>query len=121
MSRRLGSTERCCRQVSGSASHWRARCTVRPSSSYDEPNSNLDAAGEAALTQAIASIREQGNIAIVIAHRPSALASCNLIGVMQGGKLVAFGPKEEVLANHLQPTTANEPVARAAARKVRRT
>jgi PrtD family type I secretion system ABC transporter len=81
----------------------------------DEPNSNLDSEGEAALTQAIATIREQGNIAIVIAHRPSALAVCNLVGVMQGGKLVAFGPKDEVLAKFLQPTIASGSVARAAA------
>jgi ATP-binding cassette subfamily C protein len=81
----------------------------------DEPNSNLDSEGEAALTKAIAMIREQGNIAIVIAHRPSALAVCNLVGLMQGGKLVAFGPKDEVLAKYLQPTVASGSVSRAAA------
>ena len=40
----------------------------------DEPNSNLDSEGEAALTQAIAGVRERGGIVIVVAHRPSALA-----------------------------------------------
>jgi PrtD family type I secretion system ABC transporter len=80
----------------------------------DEPNSNLDSEGEAALTQAIANVREQGNIAIVIAHRPAALASCNLIGLMQTGKLVAFGPKDEVMAKHLQPTVVSGPRAVAA-------
>jgi ATP-binding cassette subfamily C protein len=80
----------------------------------DEPNSNLDSEGEAALTKAIATVREQGNIAVVIAHRPSALAACNLIGVMQAGKLVAFGPKDEVLTKYVQPAAANESVARSA-------
>ena len=69
----------------------------------DEPNSNLDAEGEAALTRAITTVREQGNIAIVIAHRPSALAACDMVGVMQGGKLVAFGPKDEIISRHVQP------------------
>jgi ABC-type protease/lipase transport system fused ATPase/permease subunit len=63
----------------------------------DEPNSNLDAEGEAALTRAIAGVRERGGIAIIIAHRPSALAAVDTIAVMNGGQLAGFGPKEEVL------------------------
>jgi PrtD family type I secretion system ABC transporter len=78
----------------------------------DEPNSNLDAEGEAALTQAIASVRDQGSIAIVIAHRPSALEACDTIGVMQAGRLAAFGPKDEVLSKHVQPVRASAHAAR---------
>lgn len=63
----------------------------------DEPNSNLDVEGEAALTEALCKIRQRGGIAIVIAHRPSALAACDMVGVVQNGKLVAFGPKEEII------------------------
>ena len=63
----------------------------------DEPNSNLDGEGEAALTEAIWNIRKRKGIAIVIAHRPSALVAVDLIGVVQNGKLTAFGPKQEVL------------------------
>ena len=63
----------------------------------DEPNSNLDGEGEAALTEAIWNIRKRRGIAIVIAHRPSALVAVDLIGVVQNGKLTAFGPKQEVL------------------------
>ena len=40
----------------------------------DEPNSNLDAEGDEALARAIMGVRERGGIAIVIAHRPSAIA-----------------------------------------------
>ena len=68
----------------------------------DEPNSNLDAEGEAALTQAIRTLRDRGSIVIVIAHRPSALAAVDMVGVMQNGKLAVFGPKDEVLANQLK-------------------
>ena len=63
----------------------------------DEPNSNLDAEGEAALTQAIVGVRNRGGVAIVIAHRPSALAAVDVVGVMAAGQLTAFGPKDEVL------------------------
>jgi PrtD family type I secretion system ABC transporter len=69
----------------------------------DEPNSNLDAEGEAALAEAIVSIKARGGIAVVIAHRPSALAAVDLIGVIQNGRLTAFGPKDEVFAQQLKP------------------
>jgi len=68
----------------------------------DEPNSNLDAEGDAALTQAILSIRARGGIAVVIAHRPSAIAGVDLLLAMKEGHAVAFGPKDEVLAKVLQ-------------------
>lgn len=64
----------------------------------DEPNSNLDADGEAALVTAIQSVRARGGIAIVIAHRPSALASVDKVAVMANGRIQAFGPKIEVLS-----------------------
>ena len=71
----------------------------------DEPNSNLDADGDAALTQAILSIRARGGIAVVIAHRPAAIAGVDLILAMKQGRAVAFGPKDEVLAKvlHREP------------------
>lgn len=68
----------------------------------DEPNANLDAAGDTALTSAIISVRRRGGIAIVIAHRPSALAAVNKVLVMANGQARAFGPKDEVLRNTLQ-------------------
>lgn len=68
----------------------------------DEPNASLDSAGDAALTEAILSIRRRGAIAIVIAHRPSALAAVNKVLVLAGGQTRAFGPKDEVLRSILQ-------------------
>ena len=68
----------------------------------DEPNSNLDAEGEAALGIAIKSVRDRGGIAIVIAHRPSALAFCDQVMMMNGGRIAKIGTKEEVLASVLK-------------------
>lgn len=68
----------------------------------DEPNASLDAAGDAALTEAILSIRRRGGIAIIIAHRPSALAAVNKVLVLANGQTRAFGPKDEVLRSILQ-------------------
>ncbi|MEI9425140.1 type I secretion system permease/ATPase [Mesorhizobium sp. Cs1299R1N1] len=69
----------------------------------DEPNSNLDAEGEAALTEAIQGVRARGGIAIVVAHRPSALASLDQVLVMANGRVQAFGPKNEVLNKVTRP------------------
>ena len=72
----------------------------------DEPNSNLDVAGEQALTQAILGVRARGGLVVVIAHRPSALAGVDQVLVMAEGKVQAFGPKDEVLGKVLQPSPA---------------
>jgi ATP-binding cassette subfamily C protein len=73
----------------------------------DEPNSNLDADGEQALTNAIAGVRKRNGIVVVIAHRPSALAAVDLVLVMNDGEMQAFGPQEEVLRKVLRPVPAS--------------
>jgi len=78
----------------------------------DEPNSNLDAAGDAALSSAIRAIRDRQGIAVVIAHRPAALANIDKVLAMVGGHIQALGPKEDVLRKVL--TTVPESAAPAA-------
>ena len=63
----------------------------------DEPNSNLDTEGEAALTNAIASVRARGGMAIVIAHRPSALAAVDKVMIVNEGRVQAFGARDVIL------------------------
>ncbi|MGU9982140.1 type I secretion system permease/ATPase [Phreatobacter sp. HK31-P] len=75
----------------------------------DEPNANLDAEGEAAVTQAIRHVRERQGIAIVIAHRPSAIAAVDVVGVMKDGRMQAFGPRDEVLKRVLAPPRGQTP------------
>lgn len=74
----------------------------------DEPNSNLDEEGERALSAAIMSVRARGGIVVVIAHRPGVLAVVDFVLMMQDGRMVAFGPKEEVFArmNRAEPARA---------------
>ena len=78
----------------------------------DEPSSNLDAAGEGALTQAILNVRTRGGILIVIAHRPSALAGVDHVLMMCDGKLQSFGPKDEVLSKVLRQAAPVSPTVR---------
>ena len=70
----------------------------------DEPNSNLDAEGDEALTRAILGLRARGAITIVVAHRPSAIAGVDYILIMGKGRQQQFGPKEEVLSRLPQPS-----------------
>jgi ABC-type protease/lipase transport system fused ATPase/permease subunit len=65
----------------------------------DEPNSNLDAAGDAALTRAIQSVRARGGIVLVVAHRPSALVGIEQVLVMSEGRAFFLGSKEEFWNN----------------------
>jgi ATP-binding cassette subfamily C protein len=68
----------------------------------DEPNSNLDAEGDEALSRAIMGVRARGGIVVVVAHRPSAIAGVDLLLMMHQGRAQAFGPKDEVLSRVLQ-------------------
>ncbi|MCC9621284.1 type I secretion system permease/ATPase [Thalassospira sp. MA62] len=63
----------------------------------DEPNASLDSAGEQALLQAVHDARQRGAIVVLIAHRPSALATVNLATVIQDGRQVAFGKRDDIL------------------------
>jgi PrtD family type I secretion system ABC transporter len=80
----------------------------------DEPNSNLDAEGEAALVNAMKVMLQRGASAVVIAHRPSALAVIDDILVLTDGKQAAYGPRDEilrkVLARPAVQTTSGAPV-----------
>ena len=73
----------------------------------DEPNSNLDSDGDAALAAATAAVRKRGGVVVVIAHRPSALASLNKLLVLAEGRAQAFGNKEEVLSKVAQAPAAS--------------
>jgi ATP-binding cassette subfamily C protein len=63
----------------------------------DEPNSNLDAEGDAALEGAVQSVRARGGIVIIVTHRPAALAQVDYIMFLRNGRMEAFGPRDEIL------------------------
>jgi ATP-binding cassette subfamily C protein len=75
----------------------------------DEPNSNLDAEGDEALSRAILAVRARGGIVAVVAHRPSALAGVDHVLALADGRQHAFGPKDEVLAKIIQRPAPQQP------------
>jgi ATP-binding cassette subfamily C protein len=69
----------------------------------DEPNSNLDHSGEAALANAIRAAKRRGAIVALIAHRPSVVAVCDKILLLAEGTQRSFGARDEVLAQVMAP------------------
>ncbi|MEL7256782.1 MAG: type I secretion system permease/ATPase [Pseudomonadota bacterium] len=65
----------------------------------DEPNSNLDNEGSEAVNSAIRSLKAEGRSILIMAHRPAAIQECEKLLMLDGGRLRAFGPKDEVLRN----------------------
>ncbi|WP_068111572.1 type I secretion system permease/ATPase [Tropicimonas marinistellae] len=63
----------------------------------DEPNANLDGAGEAALAESILELKKKGCTLLIVGHRPSTIAQADKILLLADGEVQAFGPRSEVL------------------------
>ncbi len=68
----------------------------------DEPNSMLDAEGSDALNRTVREFKVSGRSAIVMTHRPAAIAECDLLMVLENGMATAFGPRDEVMQKKLE-------------------
>ena len=68
----------------------------------DEPNASLDDAGIQALNQAVANAKANGQAVVLMSHRPSALAHCDKVMILDGGRMRAFGPREEILSRFVR-------------------
>lgn len=83
----------------------------------DEPDANLDEAGEQALLAALDRLREQSRTLVLVSHRPALLKSADQLLVLRGGQMQAFGPAARVLQDLQQaarPAPQNAPVRRVA-------
>ncbi|UWQ06448.1 type I secretion system permease/ATPase [Aliiroseovarius crassostreae] len=68
----------------------------------DEPNSNLDNEGTLALNKAIRDIKSRQGCVIIMAHRPAAIAECDLLLMLEAGTVRGFGPRDEILSRHVK-------------------
>jgi PrtD family type I secretion system ABC transporter len=64
----------------------------------DEPSSNLDADGDAALTDCIMQLKQRGTTVVIISHRPSTIGVVDKILVLRDGVAEMFGPRAEVMS-----------------------
>lgn len=74
----------------------------------DEPNSNLDDVGEAALLEAIADLKQRGTTVILITHRMNILKAVDKLLVMREGSVTMFGPRQDVLKALQQQRAQNQ-------------
>ena len=63
----------------------------------DEPNSNLDDLGEAALVNAVLEMKRRGSTVVLITHRTSVLRAVDKLMLLRDGQVQMFGPRDEVL------------------------
>ena len=64
----------------------------------DEPNANLDAAGEAALLGTLVKLKDDGVTAVVISHNATLMAALDKLALLKSGSVEMFGPSAAVLA-----------------------
>jgi len=77
----------------------------------DEPNANLDDAGEAALLRAIRELKAKGKTVLLVTHRQGAVGVADRLMVLSEGELTADGPRDAVLASLRRPPPAVRPAA----------
>jgi len=71
----------------------------------DEPNANLDDAGEAALVDTLGKLKSQGKTVFLITHRTNIIGAVDRILLLVDGQIRLYGSRSQVLAA-LQPTVA---------------
>ena len=64
----------------------------------DEPNSNLDDVGEAALMRAVQDLKAQGRTVFLITHRLNILGVTDALLLLNDGAIIQHGPTREVIA-----------------------
>jgi PrtD family type I secretion system ABC transporter len=69
----------------------------------DEPSSNLDAEGDAALADCILQLKKRGTTVVIISHRPATIGVADKILVLREGVVEMFGPRAEILARLTRP------------------
>ena len=74
----------------------------------DEPNANLDQAGESALAAAIGELKRRGATIVIVGHRPSTLHQVDDVMVLQNGAVAAFGPRDRILGQLRESARSDE-------------
>jgi PrtD family type I secretion system ABC transporter len=69
----------------------------------DEPNAHLDGAGEQALANALAVLKEQRATVVLVTHRLNILRHADRIAVMENGGIERVGPRDAILGELVRP------------------
>ena len=75
----------------------------------DEPNSNLDDVGEAALVGTVRALKQAGKTVVVITHRMSVLQAVDKLLLMRDGSVQLYGERDAVLQALAQARNVSAP------------
>jgi ATP-binding cassette subfamily C protein len=78
----------------------------------DEPNSNLDGAGDRALARAIQHAKDSKITVVVITQKPSLLKVVDKIMMIADGSVALFGHRDQVLEKLAARNAANQEIAK---------
>lgn len=73
----------------------------------DEPNANLDTAGETGLRHALDALKKTGTTIVLVTHRTTVLEVVDRLMFIRNGRLEIFAPQEEVY-RHIKETVVPE-------------
>ncbi|MGI9391557.1 MAG: type I secretion system permease/ATPase [Boseongicola sp.] len=68
----------------------------------DEPNSALDNEGSQALTAVVLAMKAEGKGVLIMTHRPTAISACDRLVVLEGGKVAAYGPRDDIIRSFMK-------------------
>jgi ABC-type protease/lipase transport system fused ATPase/permease subunit len=69
----------------------------------DEPSSNLDSSGDAALADCIMQLKERRTTVVIISHRSATIGAVDKVLVLRDGAAEALGPRNEILSHLMRP------------------
>ncbi len=64
----------------------------------DEPNANLDDAGEQALATLVKHLKAQGRTVLIVTHRPAILAAADRLVLLRDGRIERVGRPDQIVA-----------------------
>lgn len=71
----------------------------------DEPTTGLDPQARHLLWQSLRRLMNEGKTILLTTHyMDEAERLCDVLGIMDGGKLIASGPPRELIAQHIEPS-----------------
>lgn len=71
----------------------------------DEPNANMDEAGDRALVEALTALKQQGSTVLIVTHRASVLKCADKVLALRNGEVAGFGPRDKMV-RAVQPAAA---------------
>lgn len=78
----------------------------------DEPNANLDSAGEEDLVRTLSLLRAERRTVVFVTHKASLVRAADFVLVLGGGTIQDFGPRDAIVTRLVEPRAVPSEAAR---------